>query len=110
MPSRPVIVRHAASILHAAAVDTNPKRQRGVKPFPRLHFGLVWDVSFLTANSIKFVTPLLVAVNLVNLLPCSSGREQPPVSTEALGYDQNGHAGEKPEAHDHGGICERRRR
>src|ERR1700677_2606795 len=27
--------------------------QRGVKPLPRLHFGLVWDVSSLTARSIE---------------------------------------------------------
>ena len=38
---------------HRSHPDTNPKRERGVKPLPRLHFGLVWDVSFLTACGIN---------------------------------------------------------
>ena len=32
--------------------DTNPKRKRGAKSFPRLRFGLVWDVSNLTGSDI----------------------------------------------------------
>jgi hypothetical protein len=34
-----------------AVGDTNPKRQRGLKPSPRLRFGLVCDVLLLTAGS-----------------------------------------------------------
>jgi hypothetical protein len=39
-------------ILPAVADDTNLKRQRGRKPFPRLRFGLVWNISLLAAGGI----------------------------------------------------------
>ena len=41
-----------AYILPAVADDTNPKRQRGRIPIPRLRFGLVWKVSLSAVGGI----------------------------------------------------------
>ena len=62
------------AILLAAAGDTDPKRRGGgFKPLPGLHFGLVWDVSFLPTGRITTreaaTTPAPIAPSRITMNP-----------------------------------------
>ena len=65
----------------------------------------VWWVRFMTGSFLGGSARRL-ARRLLSILSGSSGLEQPTLSTEALGYDQDGDAGEQPDGDDRGGVCQ----
>ena len=59
---------------------------------------------------IALVMECQCADNLSRVFSGTSGVKQPALSSEAFGHNEDGHACEKPEAHDRRGIPKRRRR